>query len=48
MSCKYSDFDGICQFFGDGIERTGYDEEGYCICEYDENHSDLCEDYEEL
>jgi len=48
MSCKYGNFDGVCQFFGDGIERFGCDEEGNCICEDDENPLDSCEDYVEL
>ena len=47
MSCKYSDFNGVCQLFGDGMERPGCDEEGYCVCEDDEEPLDSCEDYEE-
>ena len=47
MSCKYSNNNGICQFFGDGIERFGCQNDGVCICEDDEDPSYLCEDYEE-
>lgn len=47
MTCKFSDFDGICQFFGDGIERPCSEINGACICEDDPNPEDSCEDYEE-
>jgi len=47
MSCKFNNFQGICDLFGDGIERSGYDGEGICICDDDEEPLDSCEDYEE-
>ena len=46
MGCRFSDFNGKCQFFGDDIERPT-DEEGNCICEDDPNPEDSCEDYQE-
>lgn len=46
MSCKFSNFQGICDFFEDGIERPT-DVDGACLCEDDTNPEDLCEDYEE-
>lgn len=48
MSCKFSEYGtGLCQLFGDGIERPGCDENGICICEDDPDPIDSCEDYEE-
>lgn len=46
MSCKFSNFDGVCEFFNDGIDRP-VDNEGYCTCEDDPNPEDSCEEYEE-
>jgi len=47
MSCKYCDFDGKCQLFNPHFEQFGVDEDGYCICEDDENPEETCEDYDE-
>ncbi len=46
MSCKFSNFQGICDLFGDDIERPT-DKDGACLCEDDENPEEQCEDYEE-
>lgn len=48
IGCKFSDFHGICEFYGDGIERECCDSNGACICEDDPNPEDLCEDYIEM
>jgi len=45
MSCKFSNFQGICDLFGDNIERPT-DSDGACLCD-DENPKEQCEDYEE-
>ncbi len=47
MSCKYSDFNGYCQLFDDGIERPCCEADGACVCGDDPNPEDSCEDYEE-
>lgn len=46
MTCKHNDCDGRCKYFDDEIERFGYDENGFCICDEDENPLDTCEDFE--
>lgn len=46
MSCNFSDFNGKCEFFEDGVERP-VDKEGCCLCEDDENPIDSCEDFQE-
>lgn len=43
MSCKFSEYGTrVCQFFGDEIERFGCDEEGICICEDDDDPTEVC------
>ena len=46
MGCIYSDSDGICTVYDPGIENSGWNENGYCICEDDENPLESCEDYQ--
>jgi len=47
MSCKFSEYGtGLCQLFGDGIERP-IDENGICLCQDDSEPEASCEEYEE-
>lgn len=47
MSCKYSDIDGKCTMYDEGVEQPGCDDDGTCICQDDPDPTYLCEDYEE-
>jgi hypothetical protein len=49
MSCKFSDFSGKCtQFDADFLlDNMGYDKDGNCMVEDDENPLNSCEDFEE-
>ena len=48
MSCRYSDFDGMCEVFDPGIEMGGCTEDGVCVCEDDENPADTCESFVDI
>ena len=45
MGCIYSDFNGECMNYDEGIEMPCCDE-GYCICEDDPNPEGSCDWYE--
>ena len=47
MSCRFSDFNGTCQLYDPEIENFGWNSEGFCICEDNENPGYVCEEYEE-
>ncbi len=47
MGCRYSNFDGKCNVFDENIEdELGCDDDGFCICEDDEDPSELCSNYD--
>lgn len=47
MSCVYSDFlTGKCSIADDGLEIGGCDERGICVCQDDEDPSEVCSEYE--
>jgi hypothetical protein len=46
MGCKYSDYNGKCNFFDGVMYIGGCDKEGNCECEDDENPEDTCLDFE--
>jgi len=50
MGCIYSDFEGKCTLYTEGVESPGTDEDdnGYCVCEDDEDPLYTCAEYEEL
>lgn len=45
MGCQYSQFDETCSLYDPEIENPGCTDEGYCVCEDDENPLYLCEKY---
>lgn len=48
MACRFCDFQGYCTLWNEEVEMNGCSEEGYCICEDDEDPSFTCEEYEEM
>ena len=47
MGCIYSEYrTGLCQLYDGTIEMNGCDENGICICEDDDDPTQLCEDYQ--
>ena len=45
MGCQHSESNGMCGLYDLEIENPGWNNKGYCICEDDENPSELCEEY---
>jgi hypothetical protein len=49
MTCILNSFNGKCTMFeGEVDENLGCDEDGYCICDNDENPSESCLYYDPL
>ena len=49
MGCHFCDFNGQCQKFEDestDITELGCDDDGYCLCEDDEDPEDACEHFQ--
>ena len=45
MGCQYSKSYGPCDLYDPEIENPGWDDNGHCICEDDENPRYLCDEY---
>ncbi len=46
MSCIYSNIEGECTLFDEGVEMGGHDKVGNCMCEDDPTPSNSCESFE--
>jgi hypothetical protein len=50
MTCKFHNFDGICDLWGDDMYEhiaISCDEHGHCNVDEDEDPTFFCEDFEE-
>lgn len=47
MSCIYN-IRGKCDLFDDGTESQGYDENGICTCDDDDDPAFMCNSYEPI
>ena len=46
MGCLQNNFHGECNVWDESVEMPGCDDEGFCVCDDDEDPADTCEDYQ--